>query len=192
MPLAAAAAGAAGVVAALLEVLSSDHAGAGCTVAQAAIVDKVGAAPAAGGAATISAASSASGSFPVQPRTSRPALHTTRPALPTRSSGWPSSAAASSSASCSHSLLQLSTLPRHPLSQEPLAWQHKNSKLAALALALLAMNKETRPAVVEAQAPLVLSDCLRRSRGEGAVPAACCWDLAAAALAALQHQTVAV
>jgi hypothetical protein len=30
------------------------------------------------------------------------------------------------------------------------------------------MNKDTRPAVVEAQAPLVLSDCLRRSKGDGA------------------------
>lgn len=30
------------------------------------------------------------------------------------------------------------------------------------------MNKDTRKAVVEAQAPLVLTDCLRRSKGDGA------------------------
>lgn len=47
-------------------------------------------------------------------------------------------------------------------------WQHKNQKLAALAVALLAMKPDTRKAVVEAQAAMVLTDCLRRSKGEGA------------------------
>jgi hypothetical protein len=68
-------------------------------------------------------------------------------------------------------LLGAGAHPGPPRLQEALAWQLKNQKLAALGLALLAMNKDTRPAVVEAQAALVLSDCLRKSRGDGGRPA---------------------
>ncbi len=156
-PVAAAAMAQHAVVTALLEVVGSDHAGAGCTLSEAG--DKVRPVLWRRRMPQPACALCCGAGWKGQP-TLPALLHPLHQQLPT-----------------AHCTPAYFTYPahrtRHPdpsarTPQEALMWQHKNQKLAALAVALLAMKQDTRKVVVEAQAALVLTDCLRRSKGEGA------------------------